>query len=313
MQPVVVEVKHRIRGFMLPPPLYDQSQPVVYCLMLEAHAGDLVQCVRSAAGAAIHVSRVDLHALISSMEEAFRADGRLTHVGLPTGNTLYATYVSRMLSKYSLDVEAASVRVGSLRFCPLLQFIDSTHLARRDAYRALFERVRFKNGEFIEDSQYAQEQVRTILRGGLAAHGAYDTWVLDDGVDAPIVCHLDGRDPLAPAKLRPRSRCAVDNERPRVRVVQGGGGGCTDSGCVCGCLACGALRAGCAPRVSLHLDKVSFYVRAAPLPDVRARLSVACASPAGGSMWRCQCPHLVLHADDSTLTTDVRQWLGESA
>ena len=59
---VVVEVKNRVRGFMDPPPLYDLLQTVVYVLMLGAHAGDLVQCVRSPAGADIHITRVELAA-----------------------------------------------------------------------------------------------------------------------------------------------------------------------------------------------------------------------------------------------------------
>lgn len=39
---------------------------------------------------------------------------------------------------HRLPPRACQVRVGGLRFLPLLQFYDSTHLSRRAAYVALF-------------------------------------------------------------------------------------------------------------------------------------------------------------------------------
>ena len=47
LKPIVVECKHRMRKLYNPPPLYDQIQSTVYCLMRGADEADLVQVLRS--------------------------------------------------------------------------------------------------------------------------------------------------------------------------------------------------------------------------------------------------------------------------
>ena len=47
LKPIVVECKHRMRKLYNPPPLYDQIQSTVYCLMRGTDEADLVQVLRS--------------------------------------------------------------------------------------------------------------------------------------------------------------------------------------------------------------------------------------------------------------------------
>ena len=47
LRPIVVECKHRMRKLYYPPPLYDQIQSTVYCLMHGTDEADLVQVLRS--------------------------------------------------------------------------------------------------------------------------------------------------------------------------------------------------------------------------------------------------------------------------
>ena len=47
LRPIVVECKHRMRKLYNPPPLYDQIQSTVYCLMHGTDEADLVQVLRS--------------------------------------------------------------------------------------------------------------------------------------------------------------------------------------------------------------------------------------------------------------------------
>jgi len=47
LRPIVVECKHRMRRLYNPPPLYDQIQSTVYCLMHATDEADLVQVLRS--------------------------------------------------------------------------------------------------------------------------------------------------------------------------------------------------------------------------------------------------------------------------
>ncbi|KAG7382783.1 hypothetical protein PHYPSEUDO_004357 [Phytophthora pseudosyringae] len=61
LAPLVVEVKNRMRGFRIPPPLYDHIQLAVYMKMLGVERGDLVQCIYGAdPRPSIQVSRVSL-------------------------------------------------------------------------------------------------------------------------------------------------------------------------------------------------------------------------------------------------------------
>lgn len=47
LRTLVVECKHRMNRFYLPPPLYDQIQCIVYCLMYNTEAGEIVQVIRN--------------------------------------------------------------------------------------------------------------------------------------------------------------------------------------------------------------------------------------------------------------------------
>lgn len=47
LRPIVVECKHRMRKIIDPPPIYDQIQASVYCLMYGAYAADLIQILRT--------------------------------------------------------------------------------------------------------------------------------------------------------------------------------------------------------------------------------------------------------------------------
>lgn len=47
LRQVIIEVKHRMKKAFLPPPLYDQIQTVIYCMMYGTTEGELVQVVKS--------------------------------------------------------------------------------------------------------------------------------------------------------------------------------------------------------------------------------------------------------------------------
>jgi hypothetical protein len=49
LRKVVVECKHRMNKAFLPPPMYDQIQLVIYCMMYGTSEGDMVQVVRNRA------------------------------------------------------------------------------------------------------------------------------------------------------------------------------------------------------------------------------------------------------------------------
>eukprot|EP00962_Isochrysis_galbana_P016734 scaffold4799_cov115-Isochrysis_galbana.AAC.1 len=129
---------------------------------------------------------------------AMTAHPSLEHVGFPTGSTV--RYELTAMSKYAIAVADSHVRHERLRFLPLLQFLDSTHVARTTAYRALMRRHGFKRGDFTEDT-VGQVQIAAIRSRGMAAHEAFGTWLLDDGVDRAMVSHLDGKDPRAMEKV----------------------------------------------------------------------------------------------------------------
>jgi len=46
LRPIVVECKHRMTKARIPPPLYDQIQTCIYCLMYGVEQADLIQVVR---------------------------------------------------------------------------------------------------------------------------------------------------------------------------------------------------------------------------------------------------------------------------
>jgi len=117
---------------------------------------------------------------------------RIGYLGLPTSTTL--KHPQKVLSKYRIRIEAVEIG-GGLRAMPLLQFYDSTHIARTKWYRSVvFGRGLVARGGFIED-KFGQAQLADILRRGVvAAHPDYGTWICDDGVPLPMVGHLDGRD-----------------------------------------------------------------------------------------------------------------------
>jgi hypothetical protein len=129
---------------------------------------------------------------------AMTAHPSLAHVGFPTGST--RKYELIAMSKYGIAVADSHVQHEGLRFLPLLQFLDSTHVARTSAYRALMRRHGFKRGDFTEDS-LGQAQLAAIRRLGMQAHGDFGTWLVDDGVDRQMVSHLDGKDPRAMEKV----------------------------------------------------------------------------------------------------------------
>jgi hypothetical protein len=77
------------------------------------------------------------------------------------------------------------------RLLPCLAWHDSTHLASANFYRALFASERGVLG-FIE-STLGPRQAADVVELGLANFvSKWRTWVLDDGVVAAMVGHLDG-------------------------------------------------------------------------------------------------------------------------
>ena len=63
-----------------------------------------------------------------------------------------------------------------------------------DVIAAMTEVV--KKGGFVED-KLGQFQLAAIREHGMAAHAQFAQFVLNDGVDRPIVAHLDGHDALS--------------------------------------------------------------------------------------------------------------------
>jgi len=89
-----------------------------------------------------------LQAPIAEILIAMAADPRLEHISLPTGGTLQ--YERVILSKYAIPLAPYILRHETLRFIPMLQFLDSTHVAKTSAYLALMQRHKFKRGDFTE-------------------------------------------------------------------------------------------------------------------------------------------------------------------
>ena len=78
-----------------------------------------------------------------------------------------------------------------------LQWYDSTHVCSTAHYRDFVYRGGLvKKGGFVED-KLGQFQLADIRENSMAAHAKFAQFVLDDGVQAPIVAHLDGHDALS--------------------------------------------------------------------------------------------------------------------
>jgi len=142
------------------------------------------------------VRAVDVEALVKALESN---STWLKYLGLPTSTTL--RYRHFVLSKYGIRVEPR--RIGpDMDVVPLLQWYDSTHICSTAHYRDFVYRGDLvKKGGFVED-KLGQIQLADIRAHGLPAHDAYATFVLDDGVDEPIVSHLDGHDALSYRKFK---------------------------------------------------------------------------------------------------------------
>lgn len=109
---VVVEVKHRVSRVKVPPPLYDQIQSIVYCMMLRCAAADLVQCVRSHAHPCIHITHLRL-------DDATVRHGEMWHaVVVPR---LYAFVRAVLRFRASKGLRYAFLCVDPLRRAALLQ------------------------------------------------------------------------------------------------------------------------------------------------------------------------------------------------
>jgi hypothetical protein len=170
---------------------------------------DVLGVVRAMAASAMGVA--------SKGEEETTMSAPMHYVGLPTTTTL--GHAQKMASKYHLFVErapyvrhapaspawkaaaaaaAASDRGSTsdeagarqqLRFVPLLQWYDSTHICATSHYRDFVfgwrgppgagKRLVAKGG-FIED-KLSQAQLAEIRAHGMEAHAAWGTFLLDDG------------------------------------------------------------------------------------------------------------------------------------
>ena len=95
------------------------------------------------------------------------------------------------MQRYGVDIEPASISIGSLRFLPLLMVQDKPFLAQRQWLCDLCSATPI--GKFPEDT-VGQKQLTNALANGLlarAAHRLHCTYVLDQA--APVTYHLSGR------------------------------------------------------------------------------------------------------------------------
>lgn len=134
------------------------------------------------------------------------------------GRTLAGPYGARALTKYSIELSEHAIDHGGVRYCPLLQFYDSTHVGRVDAYLRIFGKGHFSRGDFIEDT-LGQTQLAAIRQSGMGAFGVHvANWVVDDGTDearAPAPrTHAAIVQPARPGSSRARPALAC----PRVHV-----------------------------------------------------------------------------------------------
>mmetsp|Transcript_20137 Transcript_20137/g.63357 ORF Transcript_20137/g.63357 Transcript_20137/m.63357 type:complete len:255 (-) Transcript_20137:28-792(-) len=138
------------------------------------------------------VRPADVEAVVRCLEANAET---VKYVMLPTTTCLH--YARLVLSKYRLRIEATRPEGFDFGLMPLLQWYDSTHVCSTRHYRDFVYRGDLvKRGGFVED-KLGQYQLADIRANGLDAHAKYAQFVLDDGVDAPMVSHLDGHDALS--------------------------------------------------------------------------------------------------------------------
>ena len=160
------------------------------------------------------VRRVDVAAVVRCLEAN---DAAVKYIGLPTSTTL--NYQRHVLSKYGIRVEPRDVGpTYGFSLTPLLQWYDSTHVCSTAHYRDFVYRGGLvKKGGFVED-KLGQFQLADIRENGMAAHAKFAQFVLDDGVQAPIVAHLDGHDALSFRKFSFVRLEGHDAEGPDVKA-----------------------------------------------------------------------------------------------
>ena len=126
-------------------------------------------------------------------------DAWLKYVLLPTTTVLnYPRYVQ---SKYQLRIAPQPTDFG-FALTPLLQWYDSTHICSMRHYREFVYRGGLvARGGFVED-KLGQYQLKRIKERGLSAHAEFAQFVLDDGIEKPMVSHLDGHDSRVLDKVR---------------------------------------------------------------------------------------------------------------
>ena len=126
-------------------------------------------------------------------------DAWLKYVLLPTTTVLnYPRYVQ---SKYQLRIAPQPTEFG-FSLTPLLQWYDSTHVCSMKHYRDFVYRGGLvARGGFVED-KLGQYQLKRIKERGLGAHAEFAQFVLDDGIEKPMVSHLDGHDSRVLDKVR---------------------------------------------------------------------------------------------------------------
>ena len=126
-------------------------------------------------------------------------DAWLKYVLLPTTTVLnYPRYVQ---SKYQLRIAPQPTEFG-FSLTPLLQWYDSTHVCSMRHYREFVYRGGLvARGGFVED-KLGQYQLKRIKERGLSAHAEFAQFVLDDGIEKPMVSHLDGHDSRVLDKVR---------------------------------------------------------------------------------------------------------------
>ena len=142
------------------------------------------------------VREAPIQAIVKCLE---KNDAWLKYVLLPTTTVLnYPRYVQ---SKYQLKIAPQPTDFG-FSLIPLLQWYDSTHICSMKHYRDFVYRGGLvARGGFVED-KLGQYQLKRIKERGLSAHAEFAQFVLDDGVEKPMVSHLDGHDSRVLAKMR---------------------------------------------------------------------------------------------------------------
>eukprot|EP00935_MAST-01C_sp_MAST-1C-sp1_P002038 g2038.t1 len=97
----------------------------------------------------------------------------------------YLHFVASKYKVYLAPHVLTPPELGGSKLVPLVQWYDSTHVARLNYYREFVysrKKLRVKKGGFIED-KLGQQQLQEIKEGGMAAFTPYGTYVLDDLTD----------------------------------------------------------------------------------------------------------------------------------